>query len=112
VQPLDAGVILGRSAIGSGGGGARRKGPIDVALQIWADLHAEQRTGAKRDQLMKLYCSSETQRLTNVRAKTIQDLHVLPHAASDLVRVADQKPNPDYPKTLPRGGRGRAIVVR
>ena len=57
-----------RSAIGSGGGGARRKGPIDVALQIWADLPAEQRTGAKRDQLMKLYCSSETQRLTNVRA--------------------------------------------
>jgi len=56
-----------RSAIGGGGGG-RRKGPIDVALQIWADLPAEQRTGAKKDTLMKLYCSSETQHLTNARA--------------------------------------------
>jgi alkylation response protein AidB-like acyl-CoA dehydrogenase len=57
-----------RSAIGGGGGGARRKGPIDVALKIWNDLPAEARTGAKKDQLMKLYCSSETQRLTNARA--------------------------------------------
>jgi alkylation response protein AidB-like acyl-CoA dehydrogenase len=57
-----------RSAIGSGGGGARRKGPIDVAVGIWHDLPADQRTAAKRDQLMKLWCSAETQRLTNQRA--------------------------------------------
>ncbi|MCB1001609.1 MAG: acyl-CoA dehydrogenase family protein [Acidimicrobiales bacterium] len=57
-----------RSAIGSGSGGARRKGPIDVAIGIWKDLPADQRTGAKRDDLMKLYCSSEAQRLTNLRA--------------------------------------------
>ena len=57
-----------RSAIGSGSGGARRKGPIDVAIGIWKDLPAEQRTGAKRDALTKLYCSSEAQRLTNLRA--------------------------------------------
>ena len=57
-----------RSAIGSGGGGARRKGPIDVAMQIWKDLPDEARTGAKRDALMKLYCSAEAQRLTNARA--------------------------------------------
>ena len=57
-----------RSAIGGGSGGARRKGPIDVAIGIWKDLPADQRTGAKRDDLMKLYCSSEAQRLTNLRA--------------------------------------------
>jgi alkylation response protein AidB-like acyl-CoA dehydrogenase len=57
-----------RSAIGSGSGGARRKGPIDVAIGIWNDLPADQRTAAKRDQLMKLWCSAETQRLTNLRA--------------------------------------------
>jgi hypothetical protein len=51
-------------------------------------------------------------RLSNVRVKAGQDLQPLPNAESDLVRVADQKPNPDYPKTLPRGGRGRAIVIR
>ena len=57
-----------RSAIGSGGGGARRRGPIDVAIQIWKDLPAERRSGAKKDTLMKLYCSAEAQHYTNVRA--------------------------------------------
>ena len=33
-----------RSAIGSGGGGARRRGPIDVAIQIWKDLPADRRS--------------------------------------------------------------------
>ncbi len=51
-------------------------------------------------------------RLTNVRVQAGQDWQPLPNAESDLVRVSDQKPNPDYPKTLPRGGRGRAIVIR
>ncbi len=58
-----------RSAIGGGGGGTgRRKGPIDDTIAIWKELPADQRTGARRDQLMKLYISSETQRLTNARA--------------------------------------------
>lgn len=58
-----------RSAIGGGGGGSgRRKGPIDEAMSIWRSLPDDERTGARRDRLMKLYCSSETQRLTNARA--------------------------------------------
>jgi alkylation response protein AidB-like acyl-CoA dehydrogenase len=57
-----------RSAIGSGSGGARRKGPIDEAIAIWKSLPEDQRSGARRDQLMRLYCSSEAQRLTNARA--------------------------------------------
>ncbi|MEN9504276.1 MAG: hypothetical protein RI958_202 [Actinomycetota bacterium] len=56
-----------RSAIGTGGSG-RRRGPIDVALEIWNDLPVEQRSPAKRDRLMRLWCESETQRLTNQRA--------------------------------------------
>lgn len=56
-----------RSAIGTGGSG-RRRGPIDVALEIWNELPAEQRSAAKRDRLMRLWCESETQRLTNQRA--------------------------------------------
>jgi alkylation response protein AidB-like acyl-CoA dehydrogenase len=57
-----------RSAIGSGGGGARRKGAIDVAIDIWTDLPADRRSPAKLDTLMQLWCSSEAQRLTNLRA--------------------------------------------
>ncbi len=57
-----------RSAIGSGGGGSRRKGVIDVAVDIWKDLPEDRRTPAKLDTLMKLWCSSEAQRLTNMRA--------------------------------------------
>ena len=56
-----------RSAIGTGGSG-RRRGPIDVALEIWNDLPVEQRSPAKRDRLMRLWGESETQRLTNQRA--------------------------------------------
>jgi hypothetical protein len=50
-------------------------------------------------------------RLTNVRIRTARGLEALPTAEVDLVSIADQKPNPDYPKSTPRGGRGRAIVV-
>ena len=57
-----------RSAIGSGGAGSRRKGVIDVAVDIWKDLPEDRRSPAKLDALMKLWCSSETQRLTNMRA--------------------------------------------
>jgi len=67
----------------------------------WVELFSPDRDVAVRDF-----------RLTNVRVKTNQELQVLPNAESDLVQVADQKPNPDYPQTLPRGGRGRAIVIR
>ena len=34
----------------------------------------------------------------------------MPHAEDRLVKIADQKPNPDYPKTTPRGGTGKAIL--
>lgn len=51
-------------------------------------------------------------RLTNVRVKGGDGPQPLPNAEIDLVSVTDQKPNPDYPKTTPRGGRGRAIVIR
>ncbi len=57
-----------RSAIGSGSGGARRRGPVDVAIGIWNDLPADQQHPAKKDELMRLYCASEAQRLTNLRA--------------------------------------------
>jgi hypothetical protein len=28
------------------------------------------------------------------------------------VKVIEQKPNPDYPKTTPRGGSGKGILIR
>jgi alkylation response protein AidB-like acyl-CoA dehydrogenase len=46
-----------RSAIGGGGGGARRKGPVDEAIAIWKGLDADQRTGARRDRLVQLWCT-------------------------------------------------------
>lgn len=50
-------------------------------------------------------------RLANVRIESEGETATLPNAESRLVRVADQKPNPDYPQTTPRGGTGKAIVV-
>lgn len=51
-------------------------------------------------------------RLAKVSITTEQGWQPLPNAESELVRIADQQPNPDYPKSTPRGGRGRAIVIR
>ena len=56
-----------RTAIGSGSGGGKRKGPIDEAIRLFKLLPTEQQTGAKRDHLMQLYCTSEVSLLTNAR---------------------------------------------
>ena len=40
----------------------------------------------------------------------VQDL-LVPGAGSRFVSVRNQHPNPDYPKTTPRGGIGRAFLV-
>ena len=50
-------------------------------------------------------------RLTNVRVKAGDAVKPLQHAEDRLVRIADQKPNPNYPKTTPRGGTGKALLV-
>ncbi|MBU0607861.1 MAG: hypothetical protein KKI08_08225 [Armatimonadetes bacterium] len=54
-----------------------------------------------------------------VRGLTIQDVQVWredrPEPLTDpysLVRVIEQKVNPDYPKTTPRGGTGRGYLIR
>lgn len=49
--------------------------------------------------------------LTNVSMRVGDRLEAVSDPETRLVRVADQTPNPDYPKTTPRGGTGRAIVV-
>lgn len=50
-------------------------------------------------------------RLGDVRAGRGDGLQPLQNAESALVKIADQKPNPDYPKTTPRGGKGKAVVL-
>ncbi len=50
-------------------------------------------------------------KLTNVCAKGVDGVKPVPQAESRLVQIADQKPNPDYPNTTPRGGTGRAILL-
>ncbi|MEQ1874315.1 MAG: acyl-CoA dehydrogenase family protein [Ilumatobacteraceae bacterium] len=57
-----------RTAIGSAGGGVRRKGPIDEAIRLWKQLPTDEQTGPRREHLMKLYCVSEAMRLTTARA--------------------------------------------
>lgn len=58
-----------RSAIGGGGGGnAKRRGPIDEAIKVWNSKPEEARSKGHKDQLMKLFCTSEALRLTNMRA--------------------------------------------
>ena len=50
--------------------------------------------------------------LTNVRVKTGNGAQPLANAEAALVKIGNQKPNPDYPKTTPRGGVGKTIIVR
>ena len=50
-------------------------------------------------------------KLTNVCVTTVDGVRALPEAEARLVKVADQRPNPDYPKTTPRGGTGKVIFV-
>lgn len=58
-----------RTAIGGGGGGnAKRRGPIDDAINIWNSKPADMRSEGHKDQLMRLFCKSEALRLTNMRA--------------------------------------------
>ncbi|MDD5704792.1 MAG: hypothetical protein PHR35_02625 [Kiritimatiellae bacterium] len=50
-------------------------------------------------------------RLSNVRVKTAEGVRELPDPHTRLVRVTNQKLNPDYPRTTPRGGTGKAIFL-
>lgn len=46
-------------------------------------------------------------RLENVAVLQGQERSPLENVMQRLVRIADQKPNPDYPRTTPRGGTGK-----
>ena len=46
-------------------------------------------------------------RLENVRVEGQR----IPDARARFVQVKDQAINPDYPKTTPRGGRGKATLL-
>jgi hypothetical protein len=50
-------------------------------------------------------------RLTGVRVLQGGQLVSFPDAGTRLVQVADQHPNPNYPKTTPRGGSGKARII-
>jgi len=60
-----------RSAIGggsAGGGKPRRGGAATDAVAIWKQLDESERTGARKDELMRLWVRGEVGRLTNLRA--------------------------------------------
>lgn len=55
-----------------------------------------------------LDCTMRNVSVTGVRVRDAQtDLPI-----DQIVRVIEQKPNPDYPKTTPKGGTGKAIWIR
>jgi alkylation response protein AidB-like acyl-CoA dehydrogenase len=59
-----------RTTIGGGGGGQgsqRGQGAIAEAVRVWREGGADRRPALK-DRLMRLWCESETLRLTNIRA--------------------------------------------
>ena len=57
-----------RTAIGSGEGGRpMRGGTANDAVEIWKGLDPSAQTGARRDQLMQLWCRGEVGRLSNLR---------------------------------------------
>ena len=51
-------------------------------------------------------------RLSDVRAKAGDTIKQLPDPEARLVKVSDQKLNPNYPKTTPRGGTGKAYWIK
>lgn len=60
-----------RSAIGGGAAGGnkpRRGGAANDAVSIWERLDESERTGARKDELMRLWVRGEVGRLTNQRA--------------------------------------------
>ena len=60
-----------RSAIGGGSAGGskpRRGGAANDAVAIWEQLDESERTGARKDELMRLWVRGEVGRLTNLRA--------------------------------------------
>ena len=60
-----------RSAIGGGGAGGgkpRRGGAANDAVAVWEHIDEFERTGARKDELMKLWVRGEVGRLTNMRA--------------------------------------------
>jgi alkylation response protein AidB-like acyl-CoA dehydrogenase len=58
-----------RTTIGGGGGAPERgSGAIAEAVRIWRDRGPEGRHPSDLDRLMKLWCTSEALRLTNMRA--------------------------------------------
>ncbi len=60
-----------RTAIGggsAGGGKPRRGGAANDAVDVWNKLPESERTGARKDELMRLWVRGEVGRLTNARA--------------------------------------------
>src|SRR5262245_20166204 len=60
-----------RSAIGGGSAGGakpRRGGAANDAVAMWQRLPESERTGARKDELMRLWVRGEVGRLTNLRA--------------------------------------------
>ncbi len=60
-----------RSAIGGGaanGGKPRRGGAANDAIEVWNHIDESERTGARKDELMRLWVRGEVGRLTNMRA--------------------------------------------
>ena len=55
-----------------------------------------------------LDCTVRNVSITGVRTRDSQtDLPI-----GQTVNVIELKPNPDYPKTTPKGGKGKAILIR
>ncbi len=58
-----------RTTIGGGGGAPERgSGAIAEAVRIWRAMDPAQRRPSDRDRMMKLWCTAEALRLTNMRA--------------------------------------------
>ncbi len=59
-----------RTTIGGGGGGVPRpgSGSIAEAVRIWREEPGAQRSAVNLDRLMRLWCTSEALRMTNIRA--------------------------------------------
>jgi hypothetical protein len=87
--------------------------PADYHLIELGPKSQTYRHGTASEQWVEIFspdldCSVRNVSVTGVRIRDAQaDLPI-----DQIVRVIEQKPNPDYPKTTPKGGTGKAIWIR
>jgi len=104
-----------RSSLAASGMSAPTKVRTETWTEKWTDAAGKVEThsvtagiGTLRNIVFENLTFNRNVTITGVRTRDSQtDLPI-----EEVVQVIEQKPNPDYPKTTPRGGTGKGIWIQ